>query len=113
VCVETKLVREAAEIETVAAPCIENHIASRRVNRIGDPAQQRLRHAAIVQSPPRRYGRKRVSRVLGSAILRLQEINVSASCDVEGVSLRTEHALSFAPQLPMAAPHGANEHDRL
>jgi hypothetical protein len=94
--IKTDLARETTEVETVAAAGIQNDIARDRVNHLRDSAQQRLRHAAIVQTPPRRYRIRSIARILGSPILRLEQVDVPAACDIERMSPWTYHSLFFA-----------------
>ena len=81
--IETSLASEAAEVETVAAAGVENRVARRRRRDLRDRLQQRLSRAAIVQSPPPRDGSRRVARLLGSPLLRLEQVDVSATRHVE------------------------------
>ena len=99
-----------AEVETVAAAGIENDVAGRCGHDLRDGAQQRLGHAAIVQSPPRRDGSRRVARLLGSPLLRLEQVDVSAARDVERMSARTEQSPLLAHQRHVAIADGAEEH---
>ena len=110
---KTSLAGERAEVETVPASGIENHVGRTRGDHLGDSHQQRLGHAAIVQSPTGRDGRQRVAGLLRPALLRLQQVEVSAAGDVEGMSARTEQSPLRARQLQVAATDGAEEHDRL
>ena len=111
--IETNLAREAAEVESVAAAGIEDNIARARGHHLGDRQQQRLRYAAIVQSPPRCDGVYRIARMLRSTLLRLEQVDIPAARDVERMPLRTHDSPFFARQRQMAAPYGAKKHDRL
>jgi hypothetical protein len=62
--IEAGLASEGAEVETVTAAGIENDVPRARDHHLRDGVQQRLGHAAIVQSPPRCYGSRRIARVL-------------------------------------------------
>src|SRR6202011_3956781 len=75
-----------------------------------DCVQQRLGRAAIVQSPPCSDGSRRVARLLGSTFLRLEQVDVSAARDVEGMSTRTEQPPLLAHQRRVAATDGAKKH---
>jgi len=63
-----------------------------------------------VQSPARSYGSHCVARILGSPFLRLEQVDVSATRDVEGMSTRTEQPPLLAHQRHVAAADGAEEH---
>jgi hypothetical protein len=111
--IETHPVREATQVETVAAAGIQNHIARNRVNRLRDSTQQWIRHTTIVQTPPRRDRLDGIARVLGSPILRLQQVDVPATCDVERMSPPTNDSPVITRQCQMAIADRAEEHDRL
>jgi len=81
--IETHLRRESAEVETIAASGIEHDVARTCGQHFGDPAQQRLRNAAIVQSASRRHGVRGIAWVLGSPILWLEQVDVPAAGDIE------------------------------
>jgi len=111
--IETNLARKAAEVETVAAPGIQNNVALARANYLRDPAQQRPRYATIVQSPPRCHGIRGIARILGSPILGLQQVDIPAACDVKRMAAGANYSLLFACQGKVAAPYGAKKHIRL
>ncbi len=108
--IESGPASEAAEVEPVTAAGIENHIAGRGGHDLLDRAQQRLGHTAIVQSPPPGDGGSRVARMLGSALLRLKQVDVSAARDVERMAARTEQPPLLAQQRHVAAADGTLEH---
>ena len=56
---------EAREVESVAAPCIQNDVARCCANHPGDTPKQWLGYAAIVQSAPRRHRLRRITWMLG------------------------------------------------
>src|ERR1035437_1006810 len=63
-----------------------------------------------MQSPPFGNSRHRVTRLLRSPLLRLKQIDVSASSDVERVPLRAQQMPLLAHQRQVAATDGADEH---
>src|SRR5713101_6559756 len=108
--IEAGLASEGAEVETVTAAGIENDVPRACDDHLRDGVQQRLGRAAIVQSPPRCYGSRSVARALRSPLLRLEQVDVSATRDVERMSARTEQSPLSAPQRHVAIADGAEEH---
>jgi hypothetical protein len=111
--IKARLAGEAAEVESVAATRIENHVAGLRAHDLGDLAEQRLGYAAIVQSPARRHGSHGITWMLRSPLLRLKEVDVAATGNVERMTPRTTHAPLYPLQGQLAVAYGAQEHDRL
>ena len=64
--IEAGLASEGAEVETVTAAGIENDVTGACGYQLCDGVEQRLSHAAIVQSPPCCYGSRRIA--LGALI---------------------------------------------
>src|ERR1700723_1473900 len=87
---------QGAKVETVTASSIQNHITWRCGQDLGDSVQQGTRHSAIVQSAPGRDSRNGVTRLARAPVLRLQQVDVPATCDVEGMP-------AFAKQPPVVA----------
>ena len=106
------LAREAAKVETVTAAGIENDVTGACGYQLCDGVEQRLSHAAIVQSSPRSNGSHRVTRLLGSSLLRLEQIDVPATRDVERMSTRTEESPLHACQRQVAVANRAQEYGR-
>ena len=48
--------------------------------------------------------------MLGPPFLGLQQVDISAPSDVEGMFARADHSTHVAHQAQMAAAHGAKEH---
>jgi len=63
-----------------------------------------------VQAASRGYGIYCISGLFRPAFLRLEQVDVSAACDVEGVSARTDQALLPAFEREVAVADGAEEH---
>lgn len=101
---------ERAEIKTVPAAGVKNDIFGRRERKIGDGMKERAGHAAIVKATPSGYSGGRVARPAGPAVLGLEQVDVSAASDVEGVSVFTKEATLFALQDRAAIADGAKEH---
>src|SRR5438552_16653213 len=99
---EAGIASEVAEVETVAAAGIDNDVALSCGQHPGDTVEQRLGHAAIMQSPPRRQRCHRVAGLFGTPLLGLQQVDVSATRDIERMSARTEHAPLRTLQRQMA-----------
>ena len=74
-----------AQVESVAAAGIENNVAGDAAMDLGDRLEQWHGDAQIVQPPPRRNGRNRIAWLIRSPILRLEQIDVSAARDIEGM----------------------------
>ena len=62
--IETGLVSEGPEVETVTAAGIENDVTRACDYHLRDGVEQRSGHTAIVQSPPRSYGSRGIARLL-------------------------------------------------
>lgn len=99
--------REAGGIEAFSAAGIEKKIVGVGRGEIGDGSEERLSHAAIVESAARGDGGLGIAGLAGSAVLRLEEIDVAAAREVEGMSLRTDETAVFACQRAMAIADGA------
>ena len=104
--IETNFAGERAEIETIAAACIENHVFSRRRDHLRNSAQQRRGDPEIVQTPPPGDRVGSIARLLRTAILRLKEIDVSAARDVERVTARADQPLSILREDQVAFANG-------
>lgn len=63
-----------------------------------------------MQSPARRDGCIRVAWLFRSPVLRLQQIDVAATGDVDGVSARAENPPFLADQRQPAAAHRAEQY---
>jgi hypothetical protein len=87
---EPSLAGKAPKIKTVAAAGIKNDIAGRCPHNLASGAQQRRGHAKVMQPPPPSKGGRRVSRLLGSPLLRLKQIDVPAASDIKRMSARAE-----------------------
>jgi hypothetical protein len=108
--IKSKLTGESAEVKPVPAAGIQDDVAWRCGHHVSYRAEERSGHAAIVQSPPSEDGCGRVARLLGSALLRLEQIDVSAPRDVKRMPARTKEPPPFARQWQMAAANRADEH---
>jgi hypothetical protein len=82
------LSRERSEIKAVTATGVQNYVTRRGSCQFGDAIEKRPSDSAIMQAPPCRDGRRRVTRLPGPAVLRLQQVDVTAARDVEGMSAR-------------------------
>ena len=100
---QPRLARKVCEVETVAASGIENDVARRCRKRAFNGEKQRLGDAAIVQPAPRGDGSHRVSRLPRAPLLRLQQVDVAATRDVERMLPRTH-----AGGAPRASAAGDN-----
>jgi hypothetical protein len=105
--IEAKLAGKGTEVEAVATAGIEDNVALRRGHDIRDGMKQGLGHAEIVQSPSSLDGSLSVARLLGSPILRLEQVDVSATRDVERMSARTNDTPLLAQQRLVAVSDGA------
>jgi hypothetical protein len=99
---EAALASQAPKIETVAAARIQNDVARRCGNYFFDRLQQWRGHTTIVQSPPPLSGRIGIARLLGSPILRLKQVDVSAARNVERMPALADYPVLFAHQLQLA-----------
>src|SRR5580700_11239706 len=88
---ESDLASHASEIEPVAAAGIQHNIAGTRAGEFRDPAEQRLRHPAIMQAAPRPDGRRAVSGLFRTPVLRLQKIDVPTSSNIKRMAAWTHH----------------------
>src|ERR1017187_10370563 len=107
---ESSLASEASEIETVAATGIQNNVARTSGHELRNSAQQRLRHTAIVQPAPRPDGCRGVAGLLGTPILRLEQINVPAPRDIKGMAARTDEPPLLTHQRHAAVTNAADQH---
>jgi hypothetical protein len=107
---EAGLARQGAEIETVPTAGIENGVSRRCAQDPGDGVEQRPGHAEIVQSPPPRDGSRCVAGLLRSPVLRLEQVDVSATRDVERMPARTDQAPVLARQRHSAVADRAEKH---
>jgi hypothetical protein len=103
------LASERAQVETLAAAGIENDVARRCGHDLRDRAQQRPGRAAIVQSPPRCQGGGCVARLFRPPIPRLEQVNISATRNVERMAARTEQPSLLAHKRRAAIADGAQE----
>src|SRR5258708_3167590 len=103
---EAGLACESTEIKSVAASDVQNHVTLRCGQHAGNAVQQWPSHTAIVQSPPRRHRFRSIARLLRSPILRLEQVDVSATRNVERMPARTENSTFLALQRQMAIPDG-------
>jgi hypothetical protein len=101
---------KAAEVESVTAARIENDIARRCGNDLGDRVEQRLGHTTIMESPPCCRGSLGVAWILGSPLLWLEQVDVSATRDVKGMPPWTKQSPLLARKGHVAAAYGAKEH---
>jgi hypothetical protein len=108
--VEARLAFEGTKVEAVTATGVENDIARTHGYHLRDRVEQRLGHTAIVQSPPRCHGGRRVAWLPRSPVLRLKQVGVSAARDVERMSARTEPAPLLLCQRHMAVADGTEKH---
>jgi hypothetical protein len=111
--IKTGPASKAAEVEAVAASGVENDVARARTDHLRDSVQKGRGHTAVVQSPPRGDGLHRISRMLRSPLLGLEQIDVPAARYVERMTARTTQPLLAAFERQMAVAHRAQEHDRL
>src|SRR5437879_1012557 len=108
--IEAGLASEAAKVETITTAGIQSDVAWACGHHLRDGVQQWLSHAAIVQSAPRCDCCRRVTGLLGSPLLRLEQVDVPATRDVERMSSRTQKSPLHAPQRHMAIANRAEEH---
>src|SRR4051794_25105724 len=108
--IEPGLTSERAEVETTTAARVENDVARARGDQFGDAVQQRRGHAAIVQSPACGHGGYGVAWIAGSPLLRLEQVDVTATRDVERVSARADEPPVLPLHRRMAVADGAEEH---
>jgi hypothetical protein len=78
---------DVSEIETFAAADIENRLVHR--DHFRNRAEQRLRDSASMQAAAGGDRFRTVSGLSGTLVLRLQQIDVSAPCDIKRVSSST------------------------
>ena len=109
--IAARLEGKGAEVKTVTAARIKNGVGRRCIDDRSDSAQQWLGEAAVVQSPPGCDGSRRVARLRGSPLLRLEQVDVSAARDVKRMFARTEPPPFFSNQRHVAAADGAKEHE--
>src|SRR5579862_9113649 len=109
-CIEACPVRQRTEIEAIAAAGVENDVVGFGGNNFRDPLQQRTCDSAIMQSPPRCHSGRGVAWLLRSTILRLKQVDVSTTRDVEGMLARAKQPLLFAHQRQVASADRAQEH---
>ena len=103
--VEVRFALDGAEVEAVAAAGIQNHVVGSGRHGLRDRRDagvpSRPCHA-IAGAPPRR---RSIARMFGAPLLRLQQVDVAAARDIEGVSARADHPPLFAQQWQMTAAH--------
>ena len=107
---ESDTTSQSAQVEAVAASGIENNISLGWTDDFGDGLQQRSGHAAIVQSPSRRYRGRRVAWILGSLGLRLEQVDVSAGRRIERMTLRAHQPFLLAHEPLVAIANRTEEH---
>src|SRR5262249_47845726 len=71
--------------------------------------KQRLRKTAIVQPPARRYCFLSVARLFGAAFLRLKNIDVTTTGNVERMALFADQFPRLSYQWQVAGPDGKEE----
>gem|GEM_PF-641251 len=101
---------ERAEVIALAAAGIENRTVE-RLHEIDDGVEQRPRESAIEKPPPRRDRLRRIARHPRAPILRLQQIEVTAARDVEGMSALADRAALLDDERRVAIADGAEEGD--
>ena len=72
--------------------------------------EQRSSDAAIMQSPPPGDGSDRIARLLGSPVLGLEQVDVPAARDVEGMAAWAQQPPVRARQYHVAAANRAEKH---
>ncbi len=93
---------EFTQVESIAATGVENGVGRRGRDRLRNGVEQRRGDPAIVQAPARGHGSHRIARVFGTAVLRLQQVDVTAARDVEGMPARARQAAPIAERLRTA-----------
>jgi hypothetical protein len=101
---------KTAEIETIAAAGIENRVVDSRSQYLPDSAKQGSSHSPIMQTPSRCNSLRRIARMLGPPLLRLQQIDISAAGDVERMPASANHSPILARKADTAPAHGTKEH---
>src|SRR5437762_13386473 len=94
--VEAGLAGERAKIIAVTTAGIENCILLRHGRQFRNRFEKRSGDAAIMQSPSRLDGSRCVARMLRPPLLRLEQIDIAATRDVERMSLGAEHSAVLA-----------------
>src|ERR1035438_2654835 len=107
---ESSLASEASEIETVAAAGIQSNVARTSGHKLRNSAQQRLRHTAIVQPAPRPDGCRGVAGLLGTPILRLEQIDVSTPPDIERMAACADEPPLLTHQRHATVADAADQH---
>jgi hypothetical protein len=107
---ESGLAGERTKVETIAAAGIQDHIALRWGDHLFDRPKQGFGDTSIVQPSPRGNGRSRVAGLLRSPILRLEQIDVSASGDIEGMPAFTKQPPQATYQGQAAIANGTLQH---
>jgi hypothetical protein len=104
------LAGQAAQVEAITTSGIEIYVVSGCGQNLRDGVQQRPAYAAIMQSPPRSNGRDGVARLVRSAVLRLEQVDVSAARHVEGMPALTKQPLTVAGKRQAAITDRADQH---
>lgn len=76
----------------------------------GEGAQEGLGDAAIMQATSGGNGFGGIAGLFGAAVLGLQQVDVTAAGDVEGMALRAEELFAVAKQRLVAVADGTEEH---
>jgi len=98
---------ESAQVETIAATGVEDHVGRSRIDDLRYRQTLMLRAPSVVQASPRCNHFCRITRVFGAPFLRLQQVDVSAPRDVEGVLAWADHSPLVARQRQLTAAYGA------
>ena len=102
---------EVAEIKPATATSVKNDVLGCNIGDLGNRVQKRRRHAKIVQTLPADKSSRGVAWMLGPPLLRLQQVDVSASGDVEGMASLAEQPPAFAMQRQAAIANWTEEHE--
>ena len=110
---EAGLASEGAKVKAITASGVEHDVLGTRLQNVRDGAREGLSDSAVVQSASRSYCARGVARLLRAAVLWLEQIDVAALGDVEGMGAGTEQPTLFARQREPAIADGAEQHPLL
>ena len=107
--VASAVVGKRAEIVSVAAAGVEDGIGCGWLQQVLNFGEQRSGQAAIMQPAARGDGFRRIAGALGTALLRLEKIDVAGARDIERVARGADQACPIADKLAAAMSDSAEK----
>ena len=102
------LLGEGAEVEAIAAAGVEDDVLSGGGGEVSDGSEEGGGDAPVMKAAAGSDGGGGITRILGPAVLGLEEIGVAGAGHVEGVAAGAEEAVVRGGECLLAVADGAN-----